>query len=52
MKKTLILAALMSAAFAVPTLAADEIVIVDEVASVDAKCYVLPLLPDCAAAVE
>jgi hypothetical protein len=52
MKKTLILAALMSAAFALPTvpvLAADDIVIVDEVASISTECYVLPLLPDCTA---
>jgi hypothetical protein len=49
MKKTFVIAALMSAAFALPTMAADEIVIVDEAASVEATCYVLPLLPECAA---
>jgi hypothetical protein len=47
MKKTLILAALLSAAVAmpaVPAVAADT-----AAATVDAKCYVFPLLPDCAA---
>jgi hypothetical protein len=47
MKKTLILAALLSAAVAmpaVPAVAADT-----AAATVDGKCYVLPLLPDCAA---
>jgi hypothetical protein len=51
MKKTLIFAALMSAAFAIPTVStsAAEVVIVDAPESVDAVCFVLPLLPDCAA---
>jgi hypothetical protein len=47
MKKALIIAALFAAATAVPA-TAEEIVIVDE-AAVDAQCFILPLLPDCAA---
>ena len=47
MKKTVFLAALIAAAIAVPTMPA---VAADEAPAVDSKCYVLPLLPDCAAA--
>lgn len=46
MKKTLIIAALVAAAFAAPTVPA---IAADEAPAVDAKCYILPLLPDCAA---
>jgi len=51
MKKTLIAAALMSAAFALPAVPASaaDVVIVDAPDSVDAVCFILPLLPDCAA---
>ena len=47
MKKTLAIAALIAAATAFPVAAAD-VVIVDADA-VDGKCFVFPLLPDCAA---
>ena len=47
MKKTLAIAALIAAATAFPVAAAD-VVIVDADA-VDGKCFVVPLLPDCAA---
>jgi|EndMetStandDraft_7_1072992.scaffolds.fasta_scaffold66732_3 hypothetical protein len=46
MKKTLIVAALVTAATALPampTFAADS-----SAPDVESKCYVLPLLPDCA----
>ena len=47
MKKTLMIAALVAASAvpAMPSFAAD----VAEAPSVDAKCVVFPLLPDCAA---
>ena len=48
MKKTLMLVALMGAAFAMPampTMAADTAT----KTGVEAKCFILPLLPDCAA---
>jgi hypothetical protein len=48
MKKTLMLAAMVSAALAVPVMpatAADSIT----KTGVDAVCFVLPLLPDCTA---
>ena len=48
MKKTLILAALIAAATAHFRPRQQTVVIVDEDA-VEAKCFVLPLLPDCAA---
>jgi hypothetical protein len=46
MKKILVLAALIVAGTAAPTLPA---IAADEVPEVESKCYVLPLLPDCAA---
>jgi hypothetical protein len=46
MKKTLIVAALIASVTAFPA-TAETVVIVDD--AVDAKCIVLPLLPDCAA---
>lgn len=50
MKKTLIVAALLAAsAVATPSFAADAVVVVDDAARPDAVCFVLPLLPDCAA---
>jgi hypothetical protein len=46
MKKTLIVAALSAAALlSTPTFAAD----MAEAPAVDGKCYIFPLLPDCAA---
>jgi hypothetical protein len=47
MKKTLLIAALVAAATAFPATAADVVIV--EADAVDAKCFVLPLLPDCAA---
>jgi hypothetical protein len=49
MKKTLVLAALMSAAFALPTVPASAADLVVTETGVDAVCYILPLLPDCVA---
>ena len=46
MKKTLILAALIAAATAAPAV---PVLAADDVPQVESKCYVLPLLPDCAA---
>ncbi len=46
MKKTLIVAALVTAATMAPTM---PTLAADAAPAVESKCYILPLLPDCAA---
>lgn len=47
MKKTLLLAALMAAAFAVPAMPAVAADAIAKKPSIEAKCFFLPLLPAC-----
>jgi hypothetical protein len=49
MKKTLIAAALVSAALASPTISASAAETTITKTGVDAVCFLLPLLPDCVA---
>ena len=49
MKKTLLLAALMGAALAAPTMPAVAADAVAAKPSIEAKCFILPLLPGCVA---